>query len=113
MSSSIFKPVPVTAAPALPAKLTMRAPQVSLFPIRSPVGIAKIREPSLYRPWQATYFSRGSYNEHFTASNSVAKLRSLRIIAFSFDLSVMLKILSSGKRGTRLREINYKPAVKF
>ena len=29
------------------------------------------------------------------------------------DIFVMLKILSSGKRGTRLRDIIYMPAVKF
>ena len=29
------------------------------------------------------------------------------------DIFVMLKILSSGKRGTRLRDIKYMPVVKF
>ena len=29
------------------------------------------------------------------------------------DIFVMVKILSSGKRGTRLRDINYMPVVKL
>jgi hypothetical protein len=34
-------------------------------------------------------------------------------IALLTDIFVMLKILSSGKRGTRFRDINYMPVVKF